>query len=304
MKNINKIFAILTLLMLVFSCENDGGDSKLDLDYGAVVDIQKAPSSDTFIDLVALQSGDDINLSFTIDKSVGEVSSLDVIGLYIKSDGSNVYKGTFSTGIQTLPYSLSINKQKIFNAFTEINSSDDFETGDQLIITAVLTLKNGKTVQLVNNDGSNNFSSNLATSNLFKLFQTYNVSCPSDLGGTYEFTTTNVKAPTGETADGPLTGTVTFEDQGGGVYNISDASFGGWEGLYGPGNTALGVQLKDICGKISYTGVDQYDEVFTFSNLVVNGDKISFHWENDYGEYGDTTLTRTDGSNWPPDLTL
>ena len=26
---------------------------------------------------------------------------------------------------------------------------------------------------------------------------------------------------------------------------------------------------------------------------------MSFHWENDYGEFGDTTLTRTDGTNWP-----
>ena len=54
MKNIKKIFAVLALLMLVPSCENDGGDSKLDLKYGAVINIQKTSSSDTFINLVSL----------------------------------------------------------------------------------------------------------------------------------------------------------------------------------------------------------------------------------------------------------
>lgn len=303
MKNIKTIFAILTLLVLVLSCENDGGDSKIDTNYGAVIDIQKSSNSDTYINLVALQDGGDINLSFTINNALGEVASMDVIGLYIKSNGTTIYKGKFSTGIKTFPYSLKIDKQKIFNAFTQINSADDFETGDQLTITAQLTLKDGKVIQLINDDGSNNFSSNISTSSTYKVFQAYNVSCPSQLGGTYQFTTTNVKAPTGETAAGPLTGTVTFEDQGGGIYNISDASFGGWAGLYGPGNTAINVQLKDICNKISYFGTDQFDEVFTFSNLVINGDKISFHWENDYGENGDTTLKRTDGTNWPA-LTL
>lgn len=303
MKNIKKIFAVLALLMLVPSCENDGGDSKINTKYGAVINIQKTPSSDTYINLVALQGGGDINLGFTIDKAVGDITSMDVVGLYIKADGTTIFKGKFSTGITTFPYTLNINKQKIYDAFTQLNTSDDFKTGDQLTISAELTLKDGTVLKLVNDDGSNNFSSNIATSSTYKVFQAFNVSCPSDLGGTYEFTTTNVKAPTGESAAGPLIGTVTFEDQGGGVYNISDASFGGWAGLYGPGNTAINVQLKDVCNKISYLGVDQFDEVFTFSNLVVNGNKISFHWENDYGEFGDTTLRRTDGSNWPA-LTL
>ncbi|MBA0884441.1 hypothetical protein [Flavobacterium undicola] len=303
MKNIRKIFAILTLLMLVLSCENDGGDSKIDTQYGAVIDIQKSSSSETYINLVALQNGGDINLGFTIDKAVGDIASIDVVGLYIKSDGTTIFKGKFSTAIKTFPYTLNINKQKIYDAFSQLNSSDDFETGDQLTISAELTLKDGTVLKLINDDGSNNFSPNIATSSTYKVFQAYNVSCPSSLGGTYQFTTTNTSAPTGEFAAGPLTGTVVFEDLGGGVYNISDASFGGWAGLYGPGNIAQKVQLKDICNKISYLGTDQYGEVFTFSNLVVNGDKISFHWENDYGEFGNTTLKRTDGSNWPS-LTL
>ncbi len=123
--------------------------------------------------------------------------------------------------------------------------------------------------------------------------------CSSELGGIYDYTTTNSSAPTGEFSIGPITGTVEFTDLGGGVYEISDACFGGWIGLYGPGNIATGVTLTDICNKISVTGTDQYGEIFTLSNLIINGNQMSFHWKNDYGENGDTTLIRTDGTNWP-----
>lgn len=67
--------------------------------------------------------------------------------------------------------------------------------------------------------------------------------------------------------------------------------------------TATGVELQDICNQISYNGVNQYGDSFTMTNLVVNGNKITFHWETSYGEFGDTTLTKTDNTNWP-DLTL
>lgn len=302
MKNLIKIFVLLAFTIVMLSCENDGGDSKLETSHGAVVDVKKTATTDTFINLIALEGGDDINLGFTIDVALGEVTSLDVVAFYIKADG-DVTKAKLATGIKTLPYTLNIKKAELFNAFENLNSSSDFKIGDQLIISTDITLKNGTIIKLINDDGSNNFSTGIATSSVYKVAQSYNVSCPSDLGGIYEATTTNVTAPTGETASGPLVGDITFTDLGGGQYSISDASFGGWGGLYGPGNIAEGVQLKDICGKISYFGKDQFDEIFTFSNLVVNGDKISFHWENDYGEKGDTVLRRKDGTNWP-ELTL
>lgn len=135
--------------------------------------------------------------------------------------------------------------------------------------------------------------------------------CFSNLGGTYSYVTTNcyTPGPPAGNAAGPFTGNVTFTPSSvSGEYGISDASFGGWLGLYGPqansvNNTANGVILKDLCGRISYSGADQFQEIFTFTNLVINGSQMSFHWANDYGEYGDTKLTRTDGTNWPA-LTL
>jgi hypothetical protein len=130
-----------------------------------------------------------------------------------------------------------------------------------------------------------------------------NNSCVSALAGTYSYITTNcyTPGPPASSVTGPFSGSVILTEVSVGLYEISDASFGGWTGLYGSG-VATGVKLKDECNKISFTGADQYNEIFTISNLVITGNKMSFHWENDYGEYGDTELTNPNG-NWPA-LTL
>ncbi|OYU81609.1 MAG: hypothetical protein CFE23_03825 [Flavobacterium sp. BFFFF1] len=301
MKNIKLIFTLLAIVLLVPSCENDGGDSKIDTQNGAVPNVQKVEDSEAFVNLVAVNNGDPINLQFTIGVGEGEelVQSMDVLLFYYKTDGS-VYKGTLDNDVTSFPKTYSISQADLFDVFDELNSAADIEVGDQLLVTTNVTLKDGTNIQMVNDDGSNNFSPNIANSSFYDVIQTYNVACESDLGGTYNYTTTNASAPTGEFAAGPLTGTTTLTDNGGGVYSIDDASFGGWIGLYGPGNVATGVTFTDVCGQLSYTDADQFGEIFTLSNLVVNGSELSFHWENDYGEFGDTTLTRTDGTDWPP----
>lgn len=298
MKRVKLIFSLLAVVLLMPSCENDGGDSKLTLIEGAAPNVQKIENTDSFINLVAINEGASINLGVTIDKALGDVVSMDVVLFYFKGTGE-VYKGTLASNVTDFPATFNITQTEIFAAFEEINDPSDFEIGDQLTVTTDLTLEDGRVIKMISDEGTPNFGANVGNTAAFTVLQTYNVSCPSDLGGVYEYSTTNSSAPTGEFSAGPDTGTVEFTDLGGGVYEISDASFGGWEGLYGPGNIATGVTLTDICNQISYTGVDQYGEVFTFSNLVVNGNQMSFHWENDYGEFGDTTLTRTDGTDWP-----
>ncbi|AOZ98598.1 hypothetical protein [Flavobacterium commune] len=299
MKKIQHIITILCLLFLLPCCENDGGDSKISTQKGALPNIQKLENSDSFIDLVAVQNNQEINLGFSVDLAIGKISSMDIIGLYIKSDGT-IIKATLASNITSFPVSFNLNRNDLYDAFENLNSSEDFATGDQLIISADITLKDGTVLKIMNDDGTNNFSSNIATSNLYKVFQTYNVSCPSYLAGTYNYSTTNIGDGSYFTSD-VFTGTVTFEDQGGGVYIISDGTFGGYTALYD--ETAIGVELKDICNQISFQGSNQYGDTFTMSNLVVNGNKLTFHWETSFGEFGDTTLTRTDNTNWP-NLTL
>lgn len=299
MKKIQHIITILCLLIFLPCCENDGGDSKISTQKGAVPNIQKLENTDTFIDILSVQSGGDFNIGFSVDLAIGKITSMDIIAFYTKVDGT-LTKATIATNIVSLPATFTLNKDDLFDAFNNLNSAEDISTGDKLTISAEITLKDGTVLKIINDDGSNNFSSNIATSNLYKVSQTYNVACASYLAGTYNYSTTNIGDGAYFTTD-VFTGTVTFEDQGGGVYIISDASFGGYLALYD--DTAIGVELQDICNKISLEGENQYGDTFSMSNLVVNGNTITFHWETSYGEFGDTTLTRTDNTNWP-DLTL
>ncbi|MGA9637945.1 hypothetical protein [Flavobacterium sp.] len=299
MKNIYKTFALLAFILLTLSCENDGGDSKIATQYGAVINIQKLPSTDAFINLVSIENNENINLGVSIDLALGDIASIDVIGIYIKKDGTTL-KGKFITEIKNLPYSINITQKEIIDAFKDINNSSDLQIGDKLAISAEITLKDGRKLNLLNDDGSSNFSPKIENSNTYKNYQIYNVSCPSSLGGTYEYSTTNAGEQGGYFTDEIRTGNVTFEDQGGGIYTISDITFGGWALLYGPSEgEAKGVKLVDICNTLSLTGTDKWGDIFLLTNLTINGNKMSFHWENDYGEYGDTTLKRTDGTSWP-----
>lgn len=217
----------------------------------------------------------------------------------------------------TFSYKITLNKSQSVDIHIAVSQTsgtatneDDFKFDKEIIIPAYTTVGTG-TISILNDnlqEGDETFTLKIGdvnTSNAVLASSVLNFTikdCFSNLAGTYQISTTNCSAPTGETAAGPLTGTVTFTETSSGLYTISDASFGGWIGLYGSG-VATGVKLSDLCGTISFTGADQYNEVFTMTNLVINGSSLSFHWENDYGEFGDTTLTRTDGTNWPQ-LTL
>lgn len=118
------------------------------------------------------------------------------------------------------------------------------------------------------------------------------------------------------------TGKVRIVDTGGGNYNIltqppggadflNDASFGAYYAGYGttdesglPNGGGVGnVQIKEDCGTVSYIGASQWGEVYTITALSVDGPVLNLTWENDYGEGGIVVITRTDGTDWNPDLT-
>ena len=124
--------------------------------------------------------------------------------------------------------------------------------------------------------------------------------CDSDLAGTYQYSTVNAFTPDGSTTSvpGPLTGSVVFTKVSDGVYSISDSSFGAFALFPGYAATSTGVRIQDLCGKLSFTTANQYGDTFSISNVVVNGNKLTFKWTTSYGEYGTTTLTKSNG-NWP-----
>lgn len=296
MKKIQHIITILCLLFLLPCCENDGGDSKISTQKGALPNIQKLTDSDSFIDLVAVQNNQEINLGFSVDLAIGKISSMNIIGLYIKSDGT-IIKATLAENITTFPVTFNLSRNDLYDAFENLNTSEDFATGDQLIISADITLKDGTVLKIMNDDGTNNFSSNIATSNLYKVFQTYNVSCPSDLGGTYSVLTSGESTDGGVVTNNPVTNhpyTVTITDNGGGNYTISD-SFGGlyiyWYDIYGL-TFDVESDFTDICGSISSEFEDPFGSIVNYTGTVNPNGTISIHWTNDFGDFGDSILTK------------
>lgn len=277
MKNIKKylyfgIFSFLTLTII--SCDdkdNATGDSTLEVTSDVVATIQASFEND-------LNSTEVDEMTYTYTVTLNKPQSIDVHIAVSQIDG---------------------------NA-----DSHDYEFDSNLVIPAYSTSVTGhfKVLNDAEEEGTESFTlqiSDASTANVTLASKTFKInilnSCVTTLDGVCNYVTTNCYSPGPPvlTAAGPFAGTVTFTALGKGVYSISDASFGGWKGLYGPNQNATGVQLVDNCNKISYAGKDQYGEVFTFSNLVVSGLSLTFHWANDYGEYGDTTLTRVDGKPWP-----
>src|SRR5690606_2565076 len=122
--------------------------------------------------------------------------------------------------------------------------------------------------------------------------------------GDYTYSTVNYGVPGSGAQTTPLTGTGSLTVSAQGEYNITDAAFGVYLAMWGPpDNIAVtGIKLVDSCGKLSFTGANVYGDTWAISNVVVNGSNLTFDWITSYNEFGTTTLTRADGSNWPSNL--
>ncbi len=120
--------------------------------------------------------------------------------------------------------------------------------------------------------------------------------CPSALEGTYTAISTAIWCG----ADDGYETTVTLSKDGKTAYDVDDFSFGAYDPCYGAGaGRPLGnLRLVDVCNKISVTGASQWGEIYTYSDMSVDGNSWKFTWLNDYGEGATTELINPNG--WPP----
>ena len=178
---------------------------------------------------------------------------------------------------------------------------EDTNAGDQVRFRLELNLIDGRTF-------TNNASGNVTGGSFFSSPFAYNanLACASDIGGTFDFVSTNLQAGYGGPCPtDPVTGTVTWTDQGGGNYLSSDLGFGQYESSCwndGPA-TSAGAIIIDVCNEINPGGVgglDQYGLTYIYTITSVNGPEMTISWENDYADSGDVVLTRQDGRDWPP----
>lgn len=161
---------------------------------------------------------------------------------------------------------------------------------------------------LTDNEGlvftNTNVSGDVAGGEFYRspFFYRVPVVCPSDLGGTFNFSQSGMSSAFGS-CPGTITGTVTFTpvSAGSSSYIVSDATFGFWN-CYGDNWVGTGVRLNDACGKLSFSGTDKYGDSYTFNFISNNGTSLVFKWVNASAEEGTVTLTANAGKPWP--LTL
>lgn len=132
--------------------------------------------------------------------------------------------------------------------------------------------------------------------------------CPEDLDGTYDFSTTVTAVGAGGNLGGcagGVTGSGSLTKIAGayGTYKISDVTFGQYDCAWDDA-PATGATLVNTCDEISIGGADQYGLIYSFTNIQVtpDGTQLKFTWENDYGDKGNSVLTRTDSKLWPTTL--
>lgn len=186
---------------------------------------------------------------------------------------------------------------------------NDVNGGEALDFYATLTLNDGRVFNRINT------STILQGQPAFKAFFQHkaNLICPSLLAGVFDASTTGNGGiwACGATWTGP----VEWKLDGNGVYDVeatqngevfTDVSMGGYFACYGSSAQSSlpngNLRITDACGKLAYTGLSQWGETYTFNSITVNGAALVIDWENDYGEAAITTLTRTDGKNWPSNL--
>lgn len=300
MKKIKIILPIAMALTFAISCENDGGTSVIPLDEGAAPNMVKSTTAPAFIDLVKVNNGEPINLEFSASVAQGNPSKTDIVGIYTTFAGP-VYNAVLIDDV-TLPQDFTITATDIISAFSEINSGADFQVGDVLTLTTRFTMADGTVLDIVSQDGiTGGTGTNIQTTVLFTTVINYPVSCTSSLGGTHSFVSTNLQAITGTCPTGEVTGTVTWTDQGGGIYLISDLGFGqyGTTCWNDTPATSGAATFTDACNLIISGGQDQYGLTYIWVITDVSGPELSISWSNDYGDSGDVVITREGGEDWP-----
>lgn len=272
MEKFKKIILILFFISLTLSCKDDGGTSVITLQEGVVPNLEKDASAEAFLDFLKIGNGENVGISFNVDIAQGNPKLSNILGVYRSVDGP-VYRAELFNNI-SLPGTFSLTVTEILTAFPELSTTDDINLGDVLSITTSFVLGDDTVLNLINEDGTDNFSSNIKNSGIVNAVINYAVSCPSDIGGTYLVSSTG----TGCCGVAPIENyeyTVTVTDNGGGVYSLSDFSGGAYDGLFCGAfsicGDASGGEITDVCGNLSGKNADCCGDEISFSGTD-NGD--------------------------------
>lgn len=204
---------------------------------------------------------------------------------FTKTDDSKYIRATITVSIPDALAAMSMTT-------ADINGGDFFEFRLALTDNEGLVFTN------------TNVSGDVAGGNFYAspFFYRVAVVCPSDLGGTFSYSASNMNSAFGS-CPGTITGSVTLTPVSAGStsYIVSDATFGFWN-CYGDNFTGTGVRLNDACGGLSFSGTDKYGDTYAFTFISNDGTNLVFSWRNASNETGTVSLASNPGKPWPAGL--
>jgi hypothetical protein len=176
--------------------------------------------------------------------------------------------------------------------------------GEFVITANPAELPDGETFTIVLNVDQNAYA--FVDDSYFSIISMFKSCATESLAGVHTYSQYNmVQGGSGTAIDGTITGTSTWTESVSGTYSIPDLSFGHFAAVWGDapanGDNTAAVQWTCNDGLIPL-GYDQYDDVYTYNIISINGAVLTFDWFNTYGDAGTVELTRAGGENWPAEL--
>ncbi len=310
MKKIKFILASIVTIFMVTSCTDfvDPAIPYKGFEVGTYLKTIKTPAAINFFDL------DNSKFAPTLEvHTENKANNVKQVDVYVAHRRGNVVsKEALVTTIPGTAFVLGADSKwpratinVTFNesiakiGFTKTN----IKGGDFLEYRLLLTTNDGKTFSNTNLTSDVSGGTYYASPFFYRLA----VVCPSNLAGTYDYFTTKI---TGSVADGAnpaacgtgvsgkftLTATSTV-----GSYSVSDGTFGQYGCAWNDAPAVGTIRFTDSCGKIGMTGADSYGLTYSLTYISHTDTVLKFKWQNDFGDSGETTLTRSSGT-WPKGL--
>lgn len=189
-------------------------------------------------------------------------------------------------------------------------TSDDITGGDFFEFRLVLRDTKGRTFT------NTNLSGDVSGGQAFRspFFYRVPVLCPSNLAGEYDLVTTTpdwcgstyegkVRFTAGATSAASAAYTILVDSAG---TFVQDFSFGTYRACYGDSTVATGasgLRLIDACRQLRFNSSRSapMGDNFSVEAVTVNGPVLVLEFKTSKApESGTATITRTDGTDWPP----
>ena len=277
-KNIKFVGLLIFLFTMTFqSC--DEAEEVLPYQGTAIQSISTTEGVKTFLDFVDIANA---SAGFTLDDA-GDVQA-NVIDIFIQhktADPDDVYSDRLPLkSVSDLPSQHVFTSQELAEAAGV--PFDSLKLADNFLLS----------FDLSGADGKKYFSSE---------FHRIDVSCPSDLEGTYS--TISSGQSTDECCNTPVTDLVseiTLTEKGSGVYEISDFSSGVYKAWYSVAYGATDVnkgELKDVCNSVSFQNTTgPYGSPISGTGIYdPDAQTITIDWTaDDWGDVGSTVMTKVE----------